>query len=96
MKVEFYVEGIYYHPENPIPSVVIVVRNNMDSMNQEPIITDSKSDMKKALKEMFLDHVKTHKTSFLVGLDDYRKSGIMVGDRLEIDMRINNMEKFAE
>jgi len=89
MKVEFYIEGIYYHQENPVPSVVIVLKNNIETIN-EPVIINSHEDMKAALKELFIESTRTHKTSFVVGLDAYRRSGMMVGDRLEIDMQIKN------
>ena len=95
MKVEFYVEAIYYHPENPTPSVVIVIRNNIESLSNEPVFADSHTDMKKILHDMFLDSVKTHKTSFVVGLEEYRSSKIMVGDRLEIDLKVNNNGEIA-
>jgi hypothetical protein len=91
MKVEFFIEAIYYHPENPTPSVVIAVKNKIESLApEEPIFADSRSDMKKILKDLFMDSVKTHKTSFMVTLEEYRKSGMMVGDRLEIEMTIKN------
>lgn len=65
MITEFYVEAIYYHPENPAPSVIIIVRNNLESLTPtEPIFADSKSDMKKILKDLFMDSVKSHKTKF--------------------------------
>lgn len=91
MKIEFFIDAIYYHPENPIPSVVIAIRNNMESLAPaEPVFADSRTDMRKAIKDLFLDNAKTHKTSFVVGLEEYRKSGMMVGDRLEIEMTVNN------
>lgn len=84
-------EGIYYHHENPTPSVVIVIRNNIESLTPaEPVFLDSRDDIKKILKDLFMDTVRSHKTSFVVGLDEYRRSGMMVGDRLEIDMIIKN------
>ena len=89
MKVEFYIEAIYYHPENSIPSVVISIKNNIESAN-EPIIIDSRDNMKEVLMNLFRDSTRTHKTSFVVGLNEYRKSGMMVGDRLEIDMIVKN------
>lgn len=81
MKVEFFVEGAYYHPEYPTPAVVILIRNNVDDMNHptEPIIVNGPAEIKDAFREMFLQDRKTHKTSFLVPLDQYRTSGIMVG-----------------
>ena len=91
MKLEFFIDSVYYYPDNPIPSVIVVMRNNIDSlMDNEPIILNSKDDMKKAFKNLFLNDAKTHKTSFMVGLDEYRKSGVLVGDRLEIDVVIKN------
>lgn len=91
MKVEFFIEAIYYHPENPTPSVVIAVKNKIESLTPtEPIFADSKTDMKKILKDLYSDSIQTHKTSFVVSLDAYRKSGMMVGDRLEIEMKISN------
>ena len=97
MKVQFFIEAIYYHPENPTPSVVIIIRNNIESLaSSEPVIVDSHDDMRKVLKDLFMDSVKTHKTSFVVGLEKYRKSGMMVGDRLEIDMKINNSGEIAQ
>ena len=89
MKVEFYIEAIYYHPENPIPSVVIAIKNNIEAVN-EPVIINSREDMKEALKSLFRESTRTHKTSFVVGLEQYRRSGMMVGDRLEIEMTIKN------
>jgi len=89
MKVEFYIEAIYYHPENPVPSVVIAVKNNIETAN-EPIMISGPADMKEALKSLFRESTRTHKTSFIVGLEEYRRSGMMVGDRLEIDMIIKN------
>lgn len=89
MKLEFYIEAIYYHPENPIPSVIISIKNNIEAAN-EPIIIGSRDDMKKALMDLFRDSTRTHKTSFVVGLEEYRRSGMMVGDRLEIDMIVKN------
>lgn len=91
MKVIFYIEAIYYHPENPTPSVIISIRNNIENIVPgEPVFVDKQSDMKKILKDLFLDNIKIHKTSFMVGLDEYRRSGMIVGDRLEIDMKICN------
>ena len=91
MKIEFFIEAIYYHPENPTPSVVIAVKNKIESLAPgEPVFMDSSTNMKKILKDLFMDSVKTHKTSFVVSLEEYRKSGMMVGDRLEIDMVIRN------
>lgn len=90
MKVEFFVEAAYYHPEYPTPSVVIVVRNNVSLRPTEPIIVNSPRDMKDAFKKMFMEDAKTHKTSFLVSLEQYRTSKIMVGDRLAIEITINN------
>lgn len=91
MKIEFYVEGIYYHPENPTPSVIIMIRNNVKSLSPPiPVFVDKHDDMKKVLRDVFADSVKIHKTSFVVGLDDYRKSGISVGDKLEVEMKVNN------
>jgi len=91
MKVEFFIEAIYYHPENPIPSIIIAVRNNMSSFTPaEPVFADSESNMKDILKDLFIDTIRTHKTTFMIPLDEYRKSGMMVGDRLEIDMTIKN------
>lgn len=91
MKVEFYVEAIYFHPENPIPSVVISIRNNVESLTpDEPVLINNHNDMKKAIKDLFMDNARTHKTSFVVGLEKYRESAIMVGDRLEIEMTIKN------
>jgi len=89
MKVEFFIEAIYYHPENPIPSVVIAIKNNIERIN-EPVLINSPADMKEAVKNLFRDSTRTHKTSFIIGLDEYRRSGMMVGDRLEIDMTIKN------
>ncbi len=37
MKVEFYVESIYYHPDNPIPSIIISIKNNIETA-KEPVI----------------------------------------------------------
>jgi len=91
MKVIFYIEAIYYHPENPTPSVIIAVRNNIDSISPgEPVFVDKQSDMKKVLKDLFLDTIKIHKTTFMIPLDEYQKSGMMIGDRLEINMIIKN------
>lgn len=91
LKVEFYVEATYYHPEYPTPSVVIVVRNNVESLRpSEPIIVSGPGDMKDAFKKMFMEDAKTHKTSFLVSLEQYRQSGISVGDRLSVEISINN------
>ncbi len=96
MKVIFYIEAVYFHPENPTPSVVISVRNNIDSVVPgEPVFVDKQSDMKKVLKDLFLDNIKIHKTSFMIGLEEYKKSGMMVGDRLEIDMKISNHGEIA-
>lgn len=91
MKVEFYVEATYYHPEYPTPSVVIVVRNNVESLGPtEPIIVSGPGDMRDAFKKMFKEDAKTHKTSFLVSLEQYRRSGIKVADRISIEITINN------
>ncbi len=91
MKIIFYIEAIYYHPENPSPSVVIAIRNNIENITPgEPVFVDKQSDMKKVLKDLFLDTIKIHKTSFMVGLDEYHRSGMMVGDRLEVEMKICN------
>ena len=91
LKVEFYVEGIYYHPEYPTPAVVIVIRNNVeDRAYTEPVIVEGPGDIKDIFKKMFLNDRKTHKTSFLVSLDQYRTSRISVGDRVEIEIKINN------
>lgn len=91
MKIEFFIEAIFYHPENPTPSVVISVKNRIESLVPgEHVFVDSRDDMKKILKDLFMDSIQTHKTSFVVPLDEYRKSGIMVGDRLEIDMTVKN------
>jgi len=91
MKVEFFIEAIYYHPENPTPSIIIVIKNKIESLTPgEPVFVDNRTDMKKILKDLFMDSIQTHKTSFMVGLNEYRRSGMMVGDRLEIDMTINN------
>ena len=91
MKIEFYVEATYYHPEYPTPSVVIAVRNNVESLGpSEPIIVSGPGDMKDAFKKIFMEDTKTHKTSFLVSLDQYRTSGIRVGDRISIEIKINN------
>jgi len=89
MKIEFYIEAIYYHTENPVPSVIISVKNNIEAA-KDPLIIGSHDDMKKALIGLFRDSTRTHKTSFVVGLEEYRRSGMMVGDRLEIDMTIKN------
>ena len=91
MKVEFYVEATYYHPEYPTPSVVILVRNNMASLlPSEPIFVSGPGDMKDAFKKMFMAESKTHKTSFLVSLDQYRLSGVKVGDRISVEITIDN------
>lgn len=91
MKVEFFIEAIYYHPENPTPSVVIAIKNRVENTSStEPFFADSKDDMKRIMKELFKDSAQTHKTSFVVPLGEYRRSGMMVGDRLEIDMVISN------
>ena len=96
MKIEFYVESIYYHPDNPIPSVVIVIRNNMDNLTpDEPVFIDSKTDMKKILRDLFRDSAQTHKTSFVVGLEKYRESKMRVGDRVEIEMTVRNSGEIA-
>jgi len=91
LKIVYYVEGIYYHPENPSPSVIVVLRNTIDTTGpQEPILLDSRTDIRKAITELFSDSVKYHKTSIMVTLDQYRASGIMVGDRLELETTISN------
>lgn len=94
MKVEFFIEAIYYHPDNPIPSVVIAIKNNIEAIN-EPVVINSPNDMREAIKNLFRDSTRTHKTSFVVGLEQYRRSGMMVGDRLEIDMKISNSGEIA-
>ena len=97
MKVEFFVESVYYHTDNPTPSIIIVIRNNLKNLTpDDPIFVDSKSDMKKIMKELFNDALQTHRTSFVIGLEKYRQSGIMIGDRLEIEMTIKDNGRFAE
>ena len=96
MKLEFFIEAIYYHPENPTPSIIIAIKNNIESITPGgPIFVDKNSDMKKVIKDLFMDSVKTNKTNFVIGLEEYRRSGMMVGDRLEIDMKVNNNGEIA-
>jgi len=90
LKLEFYIESIYYHPENPIPTVIVIMRNNIDNISPEITIAANREELRKKFNEMFLDSVKTHKTSFMIPLQVYRKSGMMVGDRLDIEISINN------
>lgn len=90
LKVEFFIEAIYYHSENPIPSVVIAVRNKVDDVTDKTLFADNREDMHKALRDLFLDATKIHKTSFMISLEKYRESAMMVGDRLEVDLTIKN------
>ena len=92
MKVEFYVEATYYHKEYPTPSVIIIVRNNIESLSpKEPIFVSGPGDMEAAFRKMYLEESKTHKTSFLVSFDQYRDSGIKVGDKISIEIKIDNI-----
>jgi len=92
LKVEFYVEATYYHKEYPTPSVVIIVRNNIESLTPtEPIFVSGPGDMGAAFKKMFMEESRTHKTSFLVSLDQYRDSGIKVGDKISVEIKIDNI-----
>lgn len=95
MKIEFYVETVSYYGEYSRPSVIIVVRDNIENLSPEPIVVRGSQSMESMFKKMFMEESKNHKTSFVVPLEQYRDSGIKVGDKISVEIKIDNVGKIA-
>lgn len=90
LKLEFFVEAIFYSLQHSIPSVIIEIRNNMDNLSStSKIVFTNPRDRYDAFKKIFMNESKSHQTSFLISLDQYRLSGIKIGDRISIDITID-------
>ena len=93
MKTEAFIVSIQYYEETTIPSVIILIRSEIQ-LNKPKQVEGMQvfSSMKDFIKSFSpsKDHKNYHKSSIILPLEEYRKSNFKVGDRLEMDISVNN------
>jgi hypothetical protein len=83
----FFVTAIHHYTNS---SVCIYLQNNIKNTVPSVAIIHDIESLKKLIKTSHSNYAKTHKTSFILSLDKYHSSKIMVGDKLNFDVSTNN------
>lgn len=92
MKLEFFVEGIAYSSFTQKPMVAIILRNKIKEDDTGPVIVTDKRDIAKAVFKMMHDNNGLQRIELMIDFAEYEKSGMKIGDRLEIDVSVKNMD----
>lgn len=93
MKTESFIMSIQYYEELKIPSVIILLRTQIQFSKPKEEGTMMFSSLKDFVKsfgrnENFQNY---HKSSIILSLEEYRNSNFKVGDRLDFDISVNNI-----
>jgi len=99
MKTDAFIISIQYYEETTTPSVIILIRSEVQMQKMDEQEQKIFSSFKTFIKSFGqnIEQRNYHKSSIILTLDQYRKSNFKVGDRLEFDISVNNIgDEFQE